>query len=261
MQSENSTIYSPVYFSTEGSARKLLFDSLDTINSSSLSAGLCKQPRWRKVHKNDYSVMNTWQKIVKIFTPSFLIVSISFILFKCIFLHGFVPSGSMEKTIMTGELLLSNRLAYVNDVPKRGDIVIFENNYSELTEVSNEEYLIKRVIGVPGDTIELYNGNVYINGCLLKEWRYVQGRTYPLKLNSTRFVVPEGNVFCLGDNRENSSDCRMWEYPYVPYDAIVAKALFKYSISDGIEFSFLDSENLVFTSEDFNFEQNKYPQD
>jgi len=258
LQSEDKTVFSPVYFSPGGSTRKILFDSLEVINSNYTNDGLHKQPSWHKVHRNDYSVMNTWQKILKIFAPSFIIVGISFIFFKCIFLHGFVPSGSMEKTIMTGELLLSNRLAYVNEVPKRGDIIVFENNYKSLSEISSEEYLIKRVIGVPGDTIELYDGNVYLNGCLLKEWKYVQGNTYPLKLNSTRFVVPEGNVFCLGDNREASSDCRMWEYPFVPYDAIVAKAFLKYSFKDGFNSSFLDSENLVFTSEDFNFQERLY---
>ncbi len=256
MQNTEVPVFSPVYFSPEESQRQIVFESLGEIHNFD-DEKMHKQPLWRKVHKDDYSVMSIPQKILKIFAPSFIIIGLAFIIFKCILLHGFIPSGSMEKTIMTGEFLLSNRLAYDHELPKRGDIIVFENNYQSSIG-DNESYLIKRVIGVPGDTIELYNGDVYINGCLLKEWKYTQGKTYPLKINSTRFVVPAGNVFCLGDNREASADCRMWDYPFVPYDAIVAKAFLKYSFKDGLNTQFLDSENLIFTSEDFVFESNKY---
>lgn len=145
--------------------------------------------------------------IVALFINSFIIVNAD------------IPTSSMENTIMTGDRIIANRLAYTFSEPERFDIIVFKfpDNPSKL--------YVKRVIGMPGETVELIDGEVYINDkCLAKEG-YVKG-------NDTRdfgpYNVPEDHYFVLGDNREYSIDSRFWDNTYVPEDYVVAKPLFRY---------------------------------
>lgn len=137
------------------------------------------------------------------------------ILFKCIILHGFISSPSMEPALMVGDCTISNRLAYLRVMPERGDIIQFEKG---------NEILGKRVIGVAGDTISFADGNVFVNGQQLDESEYLKEdvQTYSDKT----FTVPDDMVFVLGDNREDSNDSRFWEEPYVAVSDIRAKLMF-----------------------------------
>lgn len=137
------------------------------------------------------------------------------ILFKCIILHGFISSPSMEPALMVGDCTVSNRLAYLRAMPERGDIIQFEKG---------NEILGKRVIGVAGDTISFADGNVFINGQQLDESEYLKEevQTYSDKT----FTVPDDMVFVLGDNREDSNDSRFWDEPYVAVSDIRAKLMF-----------------------------------
>ena len=143
---------------------------------------------------------------------------ISLFLNFCIVVNAKVPSGSMEKTIMTGDRLFGGRLSYVFTEPKRGDIVIFKFPDDE------KVLYIKRIIGLPGETVEVKDGGVYINGEKLKE-DYLsvvtEGEFGP-------YEVPEDHYFMMGDNRNNSADSRYWHNTYLSRDKIVGKALFKY---------------------------------
>ena len=247
-ESNSEWVISPIYYQNQS-------QECNTISCKSLyqieqeknkKEGLVKQPNWAQVHKDDVGTMSTQKKLFVLFKPVVIVVLVTYILFNVIFLHGFVPSESMETTIMTGEFLLSYKLAYVTAPPRRGDIVVFKN-------LDEPTLLIKRVIGVPGDTVELFGGNVYINGCKLIE-PYVQGKTYQLKTDKSKFVVPDGSVFLLGDNRENSLDSRAWENNFVPYQNIEGKAIIKYSIEDDSwlpKFSLIQSEDLIFSSDYF----------
>lgn len=140
----------------------------------------------------------------------YLIVTVAVIvvLFKVIFQLSWVPSGSMETTIPEDTLLISWQLPYaVSDpTPQRGDIVTFWSD--ELGKL-----LVKRVVGLPGDEITFRDGYTYINGEMLDE-SYLprQGITQC----SDSFLVPEGCVFFMGDNRTGSYDARSWEEPYIP---------------------------------------------
>lgn len=117
-----------------------------------------------------------------------------------VFLVLFAPSIgreiSMEPTISSEDIMLIKR--DVGEI-KRGDIVSFEAPYED------NKYFTKRIIGLPGDFIELKDGEVYINGELLEE-NYTKGETWSLTEDS--LVVPEGRYYVLGDNREHSSDSR-----------------------------------------------------
>ena len=135
-----------------------------------------------------------------------------------IIVNAKVPTSSMEKTIMTGDRVLGLRLAYVFSEPERGDVVIFK--YPD-----NEKILyIKRIIGMPGDKVEIKEGKVFINDEALSE-PYLRVTTNG---NFGPYQVPEGHYFMMGDNRNNSADSRYWENTYLEREKIVGKALFCY---------------------------------
>ena len=147
--------------------------------------------------------------------------ALAFLLDKFIIVNAKIPSASMEPTIMTGDRLIGNRLAYLKEDPKRGDIVIF------LYPDNEKEYFIKRVIGLPGETVNIRAGKVYINDDTepLDESAYIVGT--PLG-DFGPYKVPEGAYFLMGDNRNNSMDSRYWNQKYVYKDKILGKAWVRY---------------------------------
>jgi len=140
---------------------------------------------------------------------------IAFLINKFLFFNVYVPTGSMIPTINENDKGLVSVIYNTNNM-KRGDIIVF---YSQ--EFS--ETFIKRLIGLPGDKIEIKNGIVFINGEQLQE-NYVKNKD---KYNGT-FNVPEGKYFFLGDNRPNSKDSRLWKNPYVDSSDIKGKLQFRF---------------------------------
>lgn len=140
---------------------------------------------------------------------------------KYVIIKAEVPTGSMEHTIEVNDCILGLQLAYLFSEPERGDIVIFP--YPDNPEVT----YVKRVIGLPGETVEIKNGSVYIDGEPIEE-PYLKeamvGEYGP-------YVVPEGCYFMLGDNRNSSQDSRKWKNTFLKGDDIMAKVLFRYSPS------------------------------
>ncbi len=124
-----------------------------------------------------------------------------------------VPTGSMEETVMTGSRILVNRLAYMVEEPQRGDIVAF------YWPDNPKEIFLKRVMGLPGETIQGIDGYVYINGVKLE----VDYTPQKLEQDFGPFEVPEGGYFMLGDNRNNSKDSRYWLNPYVEREDMLGK--------------------------------------
>ncbi len=126
-----------------------------------------------------------------------------------------VEGHSMMPTLEDGEFILVNRLSYKFGAPQRGDIIVFHYPRNP-----SEEY-IKRVIGLPGDRIQVKGGTVYVNDRPLEE-RYTAA---PPRYEG-QWEIPEGELFVLGDNRNNSSDSHSWGT--VPLDYVVGKATFVY---------------------------------
>lgn len=144
-----------------------------------------------------------------------VVVGAAIVFFNFAVCNTVVMSGSMEPTLLTGDLVVFNRLSYVANDIQRGDIINFwSEEYGELFS--------KRVIGIAGDHIEFHDGYVFINDSKCIESYIQEG----IETNSGKtFDVPEGTVFVLGDNRENSVDSRYFENPYIPVKDITGKYL------------------------------------
>ena len=126
-----------------------------------------------------------------------------------------VEGYSMEPTFHDGELVIVNKLAFTYAKPQRGDVIIFY-----YPRDPKEEY-IKRIIGLPGDEVIVQDGKVTVNGETLVEPYIADSPAYSLKQ-----TVPEGTLFVLGDNRNNSSDSHNWGP--LPMKLVVGKAVFIY---------------------------------
>lgn len=151
-----------------------------------------------------------------------LFLAAVFVIFKFIIQIAWVPSGSMETTLPTKSAMLGWHLSYVlaDPMPERGDIVTFWDE--EMQRV-----LVKRVIGLPGETVSFRDGYTYIDGQKLDEsYLPTQGITQC----ANTFAVPEGCIFVMGDNRTGSNDSRFLSQPYIPVDAIQGHMLAAISI-------------------------------
>lgn len=126
-----------------------------------------------------------------------------------------VDGSSMEPSLHHNELIMVNRLAYKLGEPALADVVVFR-----FPRDPEQEY-IKRIIGVPGDTVEIIDHQVFVNGIFIDE-PYIAAPTN----QSGVWTVPEGRYFVLGDNRNDSSDSRTWGT--VPEEYVIGKAVFVY---------------------------------
>lgn len=129
-----------------------------------------------------------------------------------------VDGASMEHTLFHRERLMVDKISYRFITPKRGEIIVFRYPQDPRTR------FVKRVIGVPGDRIEIRERQVFVNGIALDE-PYINGPTYG---TMAPVVVEDGHVFVLGDNRNNSLDSRYPAVGQIPYNMIVGRALFSY---------------------------------
>lgn len=132
-----------------------------------------------------------------------------------------VYGRSMEPTLKENDFLVVNRCAYVNGItPSKGDVVIFKSHLKDSNR--NDKKLIKRVIAVPGDTVMIKDGRVYINGEELEEDYINDGITSG---DVDLVTVPANSVYCMGDNRLHSTDSRHLEVGFVRYEQIIGKAV------------------------------------
>ena len=164
-----------------------------------------------------------WREIFSWVRIIVIAVLIAVVINNFIIINANVPSGSMENTIMTGDRMIGLRTTYWFRSPKRGEVVIFKFPDNE------DETFVKRVIGLPGETVSIKKGKVYINNSkkpldesyLKEDW--VEGNDF-----DEPFKVPKDSYFCMGDNRNVSNDGRYWHKKYVKKNKILAKAEFVY---------------------------------
>ncbi len=178
-----------------------------------------------------FGLKNTWQlrstrsnmKIGHFFkeavTTIIIAVVITVVLKLYILDNRIIPSSSMYPTIFIGDMVLVNKLVYHFYAPERGDIIVFKPT----AEVSKDD-LIKRVIGLPGDVVEVKNNRVYINGNPLKEPYLNESPQYTFG----PVTVPQDHLLVLGDNRNLSFDSHRWPDPFLEISAVKGKAFFRY---------------------------------
>lgn len=154
----------------------------------------------------------SWIKII-VFAVVFALFFNNFII-----INAVIPSGSMKDTIMIGDRILANRLAYTFSEPERGDIIVFPFPDDEDT------LYIKRIIGLPNETIDIVDGIVYVDGVELEE-DYLSSNDYTF---NGHYEVPPDHYFMMGDNRANSADSRYWTNKYLSEDKILGKAVLRY---------------------------------
>lgn len=131
-----------------------------------------------------------------------------------------VKESSMEPTLYENHYLIVNKLAYKTGEVERGDIIVFESELE--TEDGDKKLLIKRIIGLPGETITITDGNVYIDGQLLEE-DYLKDGITPGEVIDCK--IPDGQLFAMGDNRVVSIDSR--ELGCISEDTVMGKAVFR----------------------------------
>ena len=173
---------------------------------------------------------------------------IAFVLTTFVIANSEIPTGSMENTIMAGSRVIGSRLHYKFSEPERGDVAIFVFGWqcpqcgaiiegdkqdtcpacgSEVGKRGHTIYYVKRVIGMPGDVIDIIDDKVYLNGSdtPLDEPYLAE----PMNQHETyHFEVPENCYFMMGDNRNYSLDARYWQNHYISRDKMVAKVFFEY---------------------------------
>lgn len=135
-----------------------------------------------------------------------------------------IPTSSMVPTVPVNSRILVNRVVYYLDDPQFQDIVVFEPTDSTKEAVGRGDDMLKRVMGLPGDTIEITGGVLYRNGEPLDE-PYISA---PMDYEFGPVKVPEGCVLLLGDNRNYSFDAHLWADPFVPMDNVKGRAFFMY---------------------------------
>lgn len=177
--------------------------------------------KYKSVNSDKKEEKNSVGKEILSWIEVFVIAAaIAFVINRFLIANSVVPTGSMEPNIMSGSRVFGSRLTYLTSDPERGDVVIFHWPDNE------KVYFVKRVIGLPGETVDIIQGQVYINGEPLDEPYLAE----PMDPNEEpmHFEVPEGAYFMMGDNRNYSADARYWKNTFVYKNKIIAKVGLKY---------------------------------
>ena len=200
--------------------------------------------------KNDEIVMETerekteektslWKELLSWLEIIVAAILISLFLTRVVLVNALVPSSSMETLISPGDRLFGNRLTYKFKDPERFDVVIFKY------PVDEEENYIKRIIGLPGETVTIEDAKIYINDSEMPLEENYLPEEWLIENDGYVFEVPEDCYLMLGDNRNVSEDARYWAeaayefgladsveegeaYTYVHRDKILGKAVFTY---------------------------------
>ncbi len=153
-----------------------------------------------------------------------VVVLVIVLLQEFIIINARIPSASMEPTVSVGNQIFGSRLTYKFRDPERYDIIIFHDPDNP------KKLLIKRIIGMPGDIVDVHDGNVYINGSETPlEDRFCMEPSSTLEGNLVYpIVVPSDSYFVLGDNRMDSNDSRFWTNTFVQKGEILGNAVFRY---------------------------------
>jgi len=192
-------------------------------------------PRSRRRRRSSSVAQNTLAVLPVFIRLCVLLVATIVVVQGCLLQTFYVPSSSMSPTLQESDCLVVPKFAYGLHVPffdasllswgspERGHVVVFHRDDDPLTLLDeSSQALVKRVIGIAGDTVTFAGDRVFVNGRQLSE-PYVRGGARETS-SVTSFAVPAGKVFLLGDNRDESFDSRLWTEPFVPVVRVVGPA-------------------------------------
>ena len=193
-----------------------------------------EQQEEQKNDKKEKPKKSPLREAVDILLPIVIALIIAMLLKTFVFANAQVPTGSMLNTIQLGDIIIASRMEYRFHDPERGDVVIFKAPDDVEEHEQNPDvkvrYFVKRVIGLPGETVTIVNGVVYVqkpDGTQLQlEEPYITA-CVPYG-DFGPYEIPEGSYLMLGDNRNDSADARMWRNTYVTDDLIIGKVMFRY---------------------------------
>jgi signal peptidase I len=135
----------------------------------------------------------------------------------------YIPSDSMLPTLEVSDRLVVEKISYHFHPPVKGDIIVFEPPQQlQIHGYAKDQAFIKRVIGTPGQTIQVQNGKVYLNNKPLTEDYIAQAPKYQME----KVKVPEDQLFVMGDNRNNSNDSHVWGF--LPKQNVIGHACFRF---------------------------------
>ena len=234
LDEENVTIKEQ---SQQPDAINIIFKKNDDTKSAIDSKKPKKEKNKNKKSKKNNIAKNNEEKqkksklreAISFMTPIVIALIIAIFLKTCIFANIVIPTGSMLNTIQEGDRIIASRLAYINDEPQRYDIIIFRYPDDET------QLFAKRIIALPGETIEVKNGIVYITD---KNGNKSTARTDFITNciptgNFGPYTVPLGSYFVMGDNRNDSWDSRYWDNKTVKKEKIIGKVKFRYFPNPG----------------------------
>lgn len=164
--------------------------------------------------------------VVELLVGGAAAVFLAFVLVFSIGMRTSVIGDSMEPALHNGQEILMNRILYRISTPKRGDVIVFLPNNNK-----NSHYYVKRVVGLPGETVQIREGNVYIDGALLAENEQFDKIIDP-GIARNEVVLSSDEFFVLGDNRNSSEDSRSGNIGGVKKDNIIGKAWFHMSAEE-----------------------------
>lgn len=194
----------------------------------SIFPGQRRRPRLGIVGRDRQRTRYVGRTLIALFLVSLVVQG-------CLLQSFYVPSSSMTPTLQVDDCIVVPKLAYGLHLPfadkplvswgapRRGKVVVFHREDDIATPVDeSSRALVKRVIGVAGDTITIVGREVFVNGTLLQEpyaWWMGTGASH-----AASFTVPEGALFVLGDNRDESDDSRFWSNPFVSVERVLGPA-------------------------------------
>ncbi len=174
---------------------------------------------YKKEKKLNKSVIRTIGTYIFLVAISFLLAGV---IVYCVGIKTSVIGNSMEPTLSSGEEILINRVKYTFSKPKRYDVIVFLPNGNTKTH-----YYVKRVVGLPGEKIQIVDGKIYVNDTVLKDAVYFD-KIAESGIASLSFTLGKDEYFVLGDNVNSSEDSRSANIGNVKFEDILGKAWFRF---------------------------------
>jgi signal peptidase I len=204
-----------------------------SVNQSTAQTSTASEPR-PEAAKTEQSGKSGWQRFWQSQRENVQILAIALVLAVVIRLFvaepRYIPSDSMEPTLQIGDRLVVEKISYRLHPPQLGDIVVFAppRQFEAQFGFLPDKAFIKRVIGTAGDRVRVQKGIVYLNQTPLQEPYIAEPPAYQM----TEVEVPSGQVFVMGDNRNNSNDSHVWGF--LPEENIIGRAVFRFFPFDRI---------------------------